>query len=405
MEYCKALEWIYSTQHFGIKLGLEAPTELLKQFLAFPAKGTKVMHIAGTNGKGSTCALIDSIARAHGVRTGLFTSPHLVDFRERFRVNGEMISEKETARYLKELRNLVSEWKNHPTFFELALALGMKFFGEKEVELIVLETGMGGRLDATTAVPSDVNVLTPVAMDHAQWLGDTLEKIASEKAGIIVSDAPVVSAKQEAEAARVIAQQANQMRAPLKIVSGALAYYNVALPGEHQRENAAVALEALNQLGLDMRYDSVKAGLEEVKWAGRFEVISRDPLVVLDGAHNPHAAEILVKTWREQYGELQPLVIFGAIESKDLEGVLANISSIAQQIIFTPIDSPRSLPYQDVLDTLEKNSAKPISSNNLAHALEIAQKSGLPILVTGSLYLLGEYYAHITKKEHTPTSQ
>ena len=151
MTYSEAIDWIYSTQNFGIKLGLEAPTELLAQFLAFPERETKVIHVAGTNGKGSTCAIIDSLARSHGLKTGLFTSPHLVDFRERFRVNGEMISEEKTASYLSELKELVTDWEHHPTFFEIVLVLGMKFYREMGCELIILETGMGGRLDATTA--------------------------------------------------------------------------------------------------------------------------------------------------------------------------------------------------------------------------------------------------------------
>jgi len=405
MTYSESIEWIYSTQNFGIKLGLDAPTELLAQFLAFPTRETKVIHVAGTNGKGSTCALIDSVARAHGLRSGLFTSPHFVDFRERFRVHGEMISEQETAKHLTDIRDLVCEWEHHPTFFEIALALGMKFFRDKEVELIVLETGMGGRLDATTAVPADVCVLTPIAMDHSQYLGDTLAAIAGEKAGIIVSDAPVISAVQDRAASRVIAETANRMRAPLAVVNGPVEVYRVGLPGIHQRENAALALEALQQLGVELRYDSVKGGLGDVQWPGRFEVTSESPLTVIDGAHNPHAAEILVRTWKEQYGDVKPVVIFGAIECKDLKGVLACLKEIAEKIIFTPIDSPKTIQFEDLDEATEQRKNKLLQASDIKDALSIASDENLPILITGSIYLLGEYKSLISKTQHHPTSQ
>jgi dihydrofolate synthase / folylpolyglutamate synthase len=405
MTYSEAIEWIYSTQNFGIKLGLDAPAELLAQFLAFPTRETKVIHVAGTNGKGSTCAFIDSVARSHGLKTGLFTSPHLVDFRERFRVMGEMISEDETARYLTELRELVSDWEIHPTFFEIALALGMKFFRDKEVELIILETGMGGRLDATTAVPADVCVITPIGLDHTQWLGNTLAEIAAEKAGIIVNDSPVVVSLQEKSAAKVIAERANRMRAPLTVVSQPIGVYHVGLPGSHQRENAALALATLNTLGVDMRYDSVKDGLSNVRWAGRFEVISEEPLVVIDGAHNPHAAEILVRTWKEQYGDLKPVVIYGAIESKDVSGVLKYLYEITDTMIFTPVHSPRTIHFEDVEKVMDHEKIKVLQSTDLKNALSLAEEKNLPILITGSLYLLGEYKALIQEKVHQPTSQ
>ncbi len=405
MTYSESIEWVYSTQNFGIKLGLEAPEKLLAQFLAYPARETKVIHVAGTNGKGSTCALIDSVARAHGLRTGLFTSPHLVDFRERFRVHGEMISEEVAAAYLTEIRDLVSSWAEHPTFFEIVLVMGMRFFRDMEVELIVLETGMGGRLDATTAVPADVCVLTPVAMDHSQWLGETLEEIAGEKAGIIVSDVPVVAATQDRVALGVIAERANRMRAPLTVVDKPEMAYSVGLAGVHQRENAALALESLNQLGVELRYDSVKDGLAGVKWPGRFEVTGEAPLTVIDGAHNPHAAGVLVKTWREEYGDVKPVVVFGAIESKDLAGVLGNLEQIAVRIIFTPIDSPRTIGYDDFVECSGFDDERLMSAASIADALRIAEGEDLPILITGSLYLLGEYRSLINDVVYHSTTQ
>lgn len=184
MHYAEAIHWLFGTQLFGIKLGLEGPRHLLKEFLAFPKHGIKVAHVAGTNGKGSTCAMMDRVARACGKRTGLFTSPHLIDYRERMRVSGELISEKRCAELLTDARAVCEKLETHPTFFEITLAVAMRWFNECDCELIILETGMGGQLDATTAVPADVCVITPIGMDHTQWLGDTLGKIAAEKAGI-----------------------------------------------------------------------------------------------------------------------------------------------------------------------------------------------------------------------------
>ena len=255
MIYPEALAWLYGTQRFGIKLGLENVRRLLRE-LAVPGKGQRIVHVAGTNGKGSVCAMIDSISRAAGHRTGLFTSPHLVTYRERIRVNGEMIGQEEVARGLGSLRERIREWDPHPTFFEITTALALDHFKETGCELIVLETGLGGRLDATNALTSIVSVITPIGYDHEKWLGNTLEAIAGEKAGIIKPRVPVVSAKQEPEAEKVIRARAAECDAPLKFVAAVDdtrpgedstvvdRRYKIALAGAHQRENAALAQES-----------------------------------------------------------------------------------------------------------------------------------------------------------------
>src|SRR5205085_72401 len=180
----EALAWLYSLQRFGIKLGLENIRRLITE-MHVDLGGARVIHVAGTNGKGSVCAMIDSLCRAQGYRTGLFISPHLVTFRERIRVNGEMISEDAVADGLTIIRDLIADWDPHPTFFEITTALALKHFSEARIDVVVLETGLGGRLDATNAVQSDVSVITPIGLDHEEWLGNTLAQIAGEKAGII----------------------------------------------------------------------------------------------------------------------------------------------------------------------------------------------------------------------------
>ena len=272
MNYQEAINWLYSTQTFGVKLGLEQPTRLLREYLAFPPASTKVIHVAGTNGKGSVCALAESVARTAGYRTGLFTSPHLVSYTERIRVSGVEIDDDTTATHLTAIRELVSSWENHPTFFEITLAVAMRHFRDRGCEIIILETGMGGRLDATSAVPSDVAVITPIALDHQQWLGDTLAEIAGEKAAIVRRGKHAFSAAQAPEARKVIAETANQTQAILEFIEEPLQGYTLGLHGTHQQENAALALSAVHACGVDLNFETVKHGLSHAKHAGRFEV-------------------------------------------------------------------------------------------------------------------------------------
>ena len=389
MTYQQALAWLYSTQNFGIKLGLDGPKQLLRQLLANPTRNTQVVHLAGTNGKGSTSAIIDSLARATGLRCGLFTSPHLVDFRERMRVNGEMIPEQVVLDTILEIKEIVAEWEHHPTFFELTLAIAMRHFKEAECELIILETGMGGRLDATTAVPADVCVITPIALDHSEWLGDTLEKVAGEKAGIICEKKPVISAQQQRSAAIVIAEEAEEKRAPLTTVNGPLLGYNINLAGKHQAENAKLAIEAVTTLGIQLDFDAVKYALSNISWPGRFETLSEQPQIIIDGAHNPHAANALVETWKLQFGEQKATLVFGAVEEKDVAQVLEILCSISEDVHLTPLDSPRTLSTEATIVALPANTSH-TSHENLESALKSLSDSKNPILIAGSLFLIGE---------------
>src|SRR5206468_6060786 len=209
------------------------------------AAAWKVIHVAGTNGKGSVCAMVDSICRAQGHRTGLFTSPHLVTFRERIRVNGEMVSENAVANGLNAIRNLIADWDPHPTFFEVTTALAVKHFSESKIDVAILETGIGGRLDATNAVQSDASVITQIDFDHQEWLGNTLAEIASEKAGIIKPGIPVVCAPQRPEAEKVIRARAADCEAPLQFVTESYDGSPIALRGDYQKQNAAMAIAAL----------------------------------------------------------------------------------------------------------------------------------------------------------------
>src|SRR5205809_4802736 len=277
MTYKEALSWLYSLQRFGIKLGLENIRRLLAALsrsggfqaavgdleIALP---WKVIHVAGTNGKGSICAMIDSICRAQGHRAGLFTSPHLVTFRERIRVNGEMASENAVANGLNAIRNLIADWGPHPTFFEVTTALAVKHFSESKIDVAILETGIGGRLDATNAIQSDVSVITQIDFDHEEWLGNTVAENASEKAGIIKPRIPVVSAPQRPDAEEVIRARAADCETPVQFVNESYDGSPIALPGHHQKQNAALALAAIRAAKIDIDNKAIERGLASVDW-------------------------------------------------------------------------------------------------------------------------------------------
>lgn len=401
------LDWLYSTQWFGVKLGLDNMCRLIREGLANPAPGTMVLHVAGTNGKGSTCALADSVARAHGVRTGLFTSPHLVDFRERIRVDGAMIRQEDLDRDLLALRALVATWDPHPTFFELSLAVAMRHFKACRCELIILETGMGGRLDATNAVPSDVCVITPIGMDHTEWLGHTLAQIAAEKAGIMKPGVPVFSAAQDPAALKVLEESANMTRCNLTIVDQPLLGYPLGLPGAHQRHNAALALDALHALGIPLRAESVAFGLADVRWPGRFDRRPANRLV-LDGAHNPAGSAALAATWHEWFPREQATLVFSALQDKDPAAILVTLRPIAARVLLCPVDSPRARDTATLAEAARRAGFAPeeISCHEtLTAALAAAATYPGTALVTGSLYLIGQTIALLDGTAHQLSAQ
>jgi dihydrofolate synthase/folylpolyglutamate synthase len=406
MTYPESIDWLFGTQLFGIKLGLEGPRRMLKEYLAYPAHGVKVIHVAGTNGKGSTCAMIDSVARATGSRCGLFTSPHLVDFRERIRVSGNEIPEEECAAMLTELRGICEALDPHPTFFEIALALGMRWFRECGCDIIVLETGMGGRLDATTAVPADVCGITPIGLDHMQWLGETVEQIAAEKAGILVEGKPVFSAPQEPAVRKVLEKEANERRSPLTFIEAPLAGYPVALPGPHQRWNAALALECLHAAGIHLDYGVVYHGLSTVCWPGRFERLEHAGReVILDGAHNPQGAAVLVETWGEEFRGRKASLVFSAVAAKDVRGILELIAPLAVEIHICPVDTPRAVQPEELAAALPEGSPPHFCHASFDAAFEAALKADGPVLVAGSLFLVGEARARIEGGQFRSSAQ
>lgn len=394
------LGWLYSTQAFGIKLGLEGVTRLLSACGVLHPRA-QVIHVAGTNGKGSTCAFCESVARAAGYKTGLFTSPHLVEFGERIRVNGVNIPDADAARLIGKVREVVQDWEPCPTFFELVLAVAMLWFAEQEVELIVLETGMGGRLDATNAVPKDVAVLTPIGLDHTQYLGGTLYEVAGEKAAILSWHRPAVSAPQEPESMRAIQEAARRMDTYCRVITGECDQ-PLGLKGVHQRRNAALALAALRALPHFLCSAEEEArGLAEVRWPGRFEEVQ--PGVIMDGAHNPHAMHVLTRTWREAFGGQKARCIYAGSADKALDEVLELLSPIVGEWVLPPVQSPRILSPAEMAAKVQAASAAPVSTPATLAECLVDMPAGT--LICGSFFLLGEAKSILRRADYRVTVQ
>ncbi len=400
-----ALAWLYGTQQFGIKLGLDNMRRLLER-LHLPAPGTRCLHVAGTNGKGSTCAFLHRLLEtAQPGGAGLFTSPHLVRFNERIRDGDGEISDADLARLLGGLHDLLSQPAPHPTFFEIALALALRWFAERDVRWIVLETGLGGRLDATNAVTPAVSVITRIGLDHMEILGDTLEKIAAEKAGIIKPGVPVVTAPQQPEALAVLRRVAAERGAPLIEVTAPWTQSEVGLAGAHQRWNAALAVAAIRAAGLVLSEAQIASALAGTRWPGRFERLETN--IVLDGAHNEDGAAALAETWRAAFGSQCATLIFGAAREKAVGAVLRRLAPLAARWHLTRFLSPRALPAEELQARLreEAPAAKSHCHATVAEALRAARQHDDPILICGSLFLVGEARALLKGGAFEPSSQ
>ena len=425
ISYREALAWLYGLQRFGIKLGLENIRRLLDELGLGSARASRavfgaspktlaacVIHVAGTNGKGSVCAMIDSICRAQGYRAGLFISPHLVTFRERIRVNGEMISEDAAASGLGRVRDLIADWDPHPTFFEVTTALALKYFSDAKINIAILETGLGGRLDATNAIQSDVSVITPIDFDHEKWLGYTLAEIAGEKAGIIKSGVPVVAAPQSPEAENRIRARAAECAAPLKFVTKPYTETEIALSGSYQKWNAALGIAALGAAKIDILGQSVIHGLATVDFPARFQ--RWDERTIIDGAHNPAAACALAGTWREFFSDQKATLILAVLSDKNLRGICEALVPITASVLLPRIRSERAAAPEELAEIFTsiagfcRVGASPACNPesvrgcstisitpSVGEALDLARAKPNPVLITGSLHFAGEVLAHL----------
>jgi dihydrofolate synthase/folylpolyglutamate synthase len=306
-----------------------------------------------------------------------------------------MISEEAVAAGLTTIRDLIADWYPHPTFFEVTTALALKHFDESQIDIAILETGLGGRLDATNAVQSDVSVITPIALDHEKWLGHTLAEIAGEKAGIIKAGIPVVSARQQPEVEEVIRARATECGSPVRFVNETYKKSPVGLRGDYQRQNAAIAIAAIQAVNIQLDEKAVVRGLAAIEWPARFQ--KSDERTIIDGAHNPEAARMLAQTWREVFGDQKATLVLAVLCDKDLRGICEALTPIADSVVLPKIRSERAA-VPEKLAKLVSNIAPSLPCSitpSIGEALTLARAKPNPILITGSLHFTGEVLAHL----------
>ena len=402
MTYPEVIQFLHHLGWFGAKLGLDNPRRLAA-LAGHPQEQLRFIHVAGTNGKGSTCAMLESIYRAAGLRVGLYTSPHLIALGERIQVNRRMISEAEVARFVTGAQPWLKEFspETHPTFFEIVTVMALRHFAEQKCDLVIWETGLGGRLDATNIVTPLASVITNVQWDHEKWLGHTLPEIAKEKAGIIKPGVPVVSAAEGPEVLGIIRGTADFLKAPLTLIAPTdvdlppLNAVKLPLLGEHQRLNAALAVATVRALSgsIPVTEAALRTGLATVYWPGRFQVVKPGGgrTIVLDGAHNPAGAETLRAGLRKYFPNQRPVLALATMKDKDWASMCHILAPLAERIYLTPVTSERTaLPEQMVPACREANPGAEISvCINLAEALQRGRQAPL-LVVTGSLHFLGE---------------
>ena len=395
----------------GTKLGLET-TRRLAARLGNPQDGLNFIHVAGTNGKGSVCAMLESIYRAAGYRTGLFTSPHLLDFRERIQVNRRPIPAASLLRFIRQMQKTIANLNDaRPTFFEAATLLALLHFRQTQCDLVLWETGMGGRLDATNIVNPQLSILTNVALDHQRWLGNTIPEIAREKAGIIKPNIPSLSASTHSAAEQVIRNQSAKMQSQhrhltSKTIQQIAHGLKIALPGQHQRANAALAFSATQMLQTQFPVppQTLKQGLETVRWPGRIQTIQPGrQTIILDGAHNETSIAALCAWLRKQWPTTPKAILLGMLQDKRTKSCLKLLAAISNRFYLAPVKSARSLSPSSLaahLAQISGNYAKTATFPTFKDALAAASEDQATLLIIcGSLYLIGEAFAIL---HHTP---
>jgi dihydrofolate synthase / folylpolyglutamate synthase len=410
----QATAWVFDLQKFGIKFGLSSTLDLLAR-LRIPHQEGRYIHVAGTNGKGSVAAMLSAVLTRAGYPVSLFTSPHLVDFTERFRLRDEDIGPERLLRLINEVREAVDE-AELPTFFEFAAAMAFLYFFQEGADPIILETGMGGRLDATNIVQPLVSVITNISLDHQEHLGAGLTAIAGEKAGIIKPGAPLVTYARQKRVLAVFEQRGRELGAPLYLggrdfrtrggpggrfsyqgLGERLSQLSLPLTGRHQYRNAAVALavlELLQRQGYAISEAAIREGLGRTRWPGRLEQVTQDPRILLDGAHNPAAALTLAQALRRWRANGRLILVMGVMADKDVDTILARLLPLAQTVIFTQPQYFRAAATGDLARRAAAFSHLEVREvPRVAQAIEQAQSLAGPgdrIVVTGSLYTVGE---------------
>lgn len=410
MTFEQAIAYIEDFTWSKSRLGLERVRALLHA-MDDPQKRLKFIHVAGSNGKGSTCAMLDSILRCAGYKTGLYTSPYIQEFCERIRVNGENIPGDALARITQQVREIADNMADHPSQFELVTAIAMQFFAGQSCDVVVLEVGMGGALDSTNVIDSpEVAVITNIGLEHTEYLGNTLEEIASAKGGIIKPGSTAVCYECAPEVMRTLKKICGEQGVKYLIsaasdaqgISAGLAgqrfsrkgvLYELPLLGAHQIRNAAVALETVDALrarGWEIPEAAVHDGLRLVKWPARFEILSREPLFILDGGHNPQCAQALVQNIIDYLPGQKITFLMGVLKDKDYGQMLDLIEPFAAKIVCLTPDNPRALSGDELARLAGERGIPAMSCPSIEEGILHALQSNEPVIAFGSLYLAGQ---------------
>jgi len=414
MNYDESIEYIHSVYWKGTKLGLERIKALLEA-IGHPESKLKFIHIAGTNGKGSTAAMLSSMLVQAGYRTGLYTSPYIVRFNERMQIDGVPISDEDLAEITTWIKPYADVLENHPTEFEMVTAIALEWFARRECEIVVLEVGMGGEFDATNVVKNTlVSVLTNIGLDHTQYLGDTVEEIASTKAGIIKPGSTCVLYEQSPEVTRVISDVCAARDVPLFIASmdaltpvsrdltgqvfdwKGLRSLEIPLLGAHQLHNAATALtviETLTELGMQISEESIRRGLRKTAWPGRFQVVGEKPLFLIDGGHNPQCLDALTKALQDYLPGRKAVFLVGCMADKDYENMFSPLAPFAERFVTVTPDNPRALRAEELAMYLSawglQAEAAESVEQGVRRAMEAAGEDGV-VCACGSLYMIAD---------------
>ncbi len=420
MNYEQALEYIHSVNWTFCKPGLERITKLCAS-LGDPQKNLRFIHVAGTNGKGSTSAMLASILQSAGYRTGLYTSPYIRTFCERIRVDGENIPQETLANLTERIRPIAEKMEDKPTEFELITALAFAYFADCSCDVVVLEVGLGGRLDSTNVIENTaLSIITGIDFDHTALLGNTIEEIAKEKAGIIKTGRPILFGGGEGEALDAIRDVAHEKNAPVYCVDrlsykekeatldGTIFEYshytNLHLPllGAYQPYNATTVLTAidlLNEQGFAIEEEAVRNGLTAVRWPARFELLSRDPIIIYDGGHNPEGVRAAVASVKAYFGNQRINLLSGVMADKDRGEMIETMKPIIARAFTVTPNNPRSLVAADYAAQLASYDifATPYASvaEGVKAAIESSKKENIPLVCLGSLYLYEEVEAAV----------
>ena len=415
MNYNEAIEYIHSVNWVFCKPGLERVQRLCAA-VGDPQNKLKFIHVAGTNGKGSFCAMTDSILRAAGYKVGLFTSPYIVEFNERMRIDGQNISNEELCELVQYIKPFADAMEDKPTEFELITVIAFLYFARHNCDVVVLECGLGGRLDATNVINTSIlSVITGIALDHTSILGDTVEKIAAEKAGIIKKGTPLLWCGKDESAERVIMEKAQEMGVCLQKVErdglrvnkmtlnatemdfGELKSIELALLGDYQPQNASnvlCAVKMLEKLGFDIPEAAIRQGLKSVAWPARFEVIGNDPTFIADGGHNPEGIDGAVNSIERYFENERVAVVTGVMADKDYNYMARRIGTVADKVFCIRPENPRALSAEEYASVFESLGVSAVACPSVAAAvdaaIEYARSKKLAIVSLGSLYMYGE---------------